>query len=746
MLAATPIRFNLILIALLAASGHASSSDPARDLDWPTRFGRRPVADANAAEGRPVEPTLDVTVRGKRRPAPRGVSDFSIGPELLALAPHADAGDLLRTAPGVTVSRPEGDAVAHEVFLRGFDAEHGQDVALSMDGVPMNEVSHIHGQGYADLSVIIPETVQGLRVTEGVYDPRQGDFAVAGSIDFQLGVPERGLTSRTEYGSFDTVRQLLLWAPEGEHDETFGAAQLKQSAGFGQNRGSLLGGAVAQWGFETEGGTLGVIHFSGVGARAGIAGVLRVDDIDRGLVDFYGGYDTPAATAQSALSSRFVLSSRIETPYPSGARAGGSVWLQRTAFRIRANYTGFVERSETQPNWIGRGDLIEQENADLAFGGSAFYRSRRFAPARHFSGNVEAGLSLRTDVVDQAQNLLQAPQNETWDKRVDATLRTYDVGFYADTDWKLGRLVTLRGGVRADVLVMDINDRLGHFLSSFNLQSHIIGFRRTATGVAWGPRVSLDVTPLRSFDVSLAYGEGYRSPQARQLDEGESAPYAKVRSLDAGIRYAPLHDDRLTLAVSGYATFLSADLAFDPGEGSLEHIGPTTRAGITTYIAWRFRPWAIGALSLTWVHATLDAPPPATADDPSPPFEEGELLPYVPPLVFRLDAASEGPLANFGGGCLEGRVGLGLSVIGPRPLPYGQRGDVVTTLDLSARLRWRWIELGFSVTNVADARQPAAEYSFVSDWGSREVPSLVPTGHLSAAPPRAFTGSLGLHL
>ena len=733
----------------------------------PVRF-QLPVAvlvDLPPLDYRPAEPSLrasrhapataateldegvvEVTARGQRRPPPRAVSDYTFDAEAITIMPKASAAEMLAAAPGITVNRTEGEAVAHEIVLRGFDAEHGQDIALSLDGVPLNEVSHIHGQGYADLGVIIPETVRALRVIEGVWDPRQGDFAVAGSIDFELGVAQRRLEAKTEIGSFGTVRQLLLWAPEDEPEKTFGAAVIRSTDGFGQNRGALSGSAVGQWAFETDRGTQGVVHLSGYGARAGLAGVLRLDDVEAGVVDLLGSYDNPTATSQSALASRFLLSARLETPHDDGARTGGLVWLQRSAFRIRSNFTGFVERSVTRPEWVGRGDLIEQENQNLAFGGTAFHRTRRYRPHRLFHGNLEAGLSLRSDFIEQGQTLLQAPQNETWDERVDASLRTLNVGLYLDTDWKLGSMVTLRGGVRADVLLFDVDDRLGHYLPSFSVQSHIVGFRRTATGVAWGPRASLQVTPLRSLDLMLAYGEGYRSPQARQLAEGESAPFAKVRSIDGGLRWAALPGQGLTVSLAGFATFLSADLAFDPGSGSLEHIGPTTRAGVTAYASWRVAPWSIGSLSVTWVYATLDAPPPATADNPTPPYEDGQRLPYVPPLVVRLDTATEGALASFGGGDLIGRLGVGLGVMSARPLPFGEEGETVVNLDLSGSLRWRWVEVGLDVRNVTGRDNPAAEYSYVSDWGSAEVPSLLPARHLSAGPPRSFTGVLRLSL
>ena len=158
-----------------------------------------------------VEPLLRDQVRGN--------SDYQIDRAVLAAAPHVDGAELLKTAPGMVVTRVEGDAVGHRLMLRGFDADHGQDIELNVDGVPVNQPSHIHGQGYADLGFLIPEIVKSLRVTEGVYDPAQGDFAVAGSANFQLGVEQRGVKLATSYGSFNTFRELAIWAPR-DHPTT----------------------------------------------------------------------------------------------------------------------------------------------------------------------------------------------------------------------------------------------------------------------------------------------------------------------------------------------------------------------------------------------------------------------------------------------------------------------------------------------------------------------------------------------
>jgi outer membrane cobalamin receptor len=139
----------------------------------------------------------------------------------------------LKLAPGVYLSSEGGDGHAERIYLRGFDAREGQDIEASVNGVPLNESGNLHGNGFADLHFIIPELVLSLRVLEGPFDPRQGNYAVAGSVDYETGLAERGLTAKVTRGSYGTERVLVMWGPPGESTHTYGAAEIYRTDGFG---------------------------------------------------------------------------------------------------------------------------------------------------------------------------------------------------------------------------------------------------------------------------------------------------------------------------------------------------------------------------------------------------------------------------------------------------------------------------------------------------------------------------------
>lgn len=738
-----------------AAEAHPSDVPaPPEDAAAPPS---QPTAPNGAADA-PMDDTADDTAKTAEEPEysargvararelrsrARGAADFEVGRDVLDAAPHRDASDMLRTVPGIYVARAEGFAVAPRITLRGFDADHGQDIEMLVDGVPINQPSHIHGQGYADVNFLIPEVIREIRATEGVYDPRQGDFATAGTLDFTLGVEERGIHSATTYGSFDTFRQTLVYAPEGKRPDTFGAVGYRSTSGFGRNRGGQDASAIAQYGFG-EGGTRYRVTAMLSGARFAHAGVLRLDDIEDGSVSFHGVYAYPTARAQSALAARSQLSFAVEDRGADGQVTEALLWTTLNDFRIQQNFTGFLQRSSTNLDWYGRGDLIAQENEQLSFGARARHRTAAYRPTEEIRGTIEIGLATRLDRIEQSQRLVQAPQNRTWDESVDASITGADVGSWLDLDWQFGRRVHLRGGLRADALFYEVEDRLGNFIPAYRQDQYILGFRRSAMGLSAGPRVSTEIVALPWLTAIAAYGEGYRSPQARTLADGEKAPFTKVRSADVGARgrWGEAHE----LSLSSFWTHVGDDVAFDATEGRLEPIGPTTRLGVVLFGVSRPADWLLASGSVTVVRATLDEPPRATAADPLPAFESGAALPFVAPVTGRVDLAATPTLLRWGNAPVQGRAGVGYSYLSPRPLPFGQRASAVSLVDAQLGARWRELELLFEVHNLFDSDFAASEFNFVSHWDPAAVPSRVPARHIAAGAPRTFLATLGVHL
>ena len=194
----------------LAAAQESASSDEEGSPSDPLKpeiesSGEDPFIDAVAEDAAESEQRGDgadapkeydlgkSSVTGIEREKGSSNATFEVELDQLSELPFKSAADVMQLAPGVLTTNHGGDGHAHETFMRGFYAGEGQDIEYMVDGVPLNEVSNPHGHGYTDLFFIPPMFIQTLSVTEGSFDPEQGDFAFAGSVNFKLGVPERGL-------------------------------------------------------------------------------------------------------------------------------------------------------------------------------------------------------------------------------------------------------------------------------------------------------------------------------------------------------------------------------------------------------------------------------------------------------------------------------------------------------------------------------------------------------------------------
>src|SRR5690606_21816556 len=143
------------------------------------------VAAAPLAVSAQETPTVaeELLVRG-RWDDPLGygssASQGVVGREELALRPLLRTGELLEAVPGLIMTQHSGTGKSNQMFLRGFNLDHGTDFATWIDGMPVNLPTHAHGQGYTDLNFVIPELVERLEYRKGAYYAEVSDFSSAG--------------------------------------------------------------------------------------------------------------------------------------------------------------------------------------------------------------------------------------------------------------------------------------------------------------------------------------------------------------------------------------------------------------------------------------------------------------------------------------------------------------------------------------------------------------------------------------
>lgn len=717
------------------AAGRAETAPSPKPSTPPTP--PEPVAPPKAA---PAKNPFEILVAAKRPPpATRGTSDFHVEVGALSAVPRKNAGELLKLAPGILLTNDGSEAHADQVFLRGFDAREGQDIEFTVGGTPINESGNLHGNGYADTHFILPELVSSLRILEGPFDPRQGNYAVAGSADYELGLSQRGITAKFLAGSFGTYRTLLLWGPAGAREGTFAGVELYQTNGFGQNRDGRRATAMAQ--YEGKKGE----HLYHITATAYIAsfhsaGVLREDDYQAGRVGFYDTYDT----AQGADTSRYSLSGDLESKLGRFVFRNQVYGIVRPA-TLRENFTGFLldPQEPTQNPHGQRGDLIELQAMEFTLGARGF--GRLSTEIFHQTQELEVGYYARGDFVSSSQRRVEAATGHPYHIDTDLSSRLGDIGLYFDLNLKPLSWIAVRGGLRTDLFTFDVLDNcavqsVAH-PSKINppgdqscLSQQDFGAyreptqRATTSSAALLPRVSLILGPLLGISAAVSYGQGVRSIDPIYITQGAQTPFASAASVDAGLSFARRFGSLgLTIRSAFFQTRVDRDLIFSQTVGRNVLSNGTTRLGSASAARLTGRFFDLAA-NYTYVKATFD--------------ETGFLIPYVPDHVFRLDGSLFGEVPfqklRIRGKAFRGNLATGITYVAPRPLPQGEFSNPIFTVDLNATLGIWLFEVGFIATNLLDNQYRLGEYNYESDFHSQAFPTLVPVRHFSAGSPRSL--------
>ena len=159
----------------------------------------------------------EVVVEG-RADSLTGIADSAtkgtVGAKQLEYRPSVRGGEVLETVPGMIITQHAGGGKSNQIFLRGFNLDHGTDFATFVDGMPLNLRSHGHGQGYTDMNIVIPELVLRLNYEKGPYYAENGDFASAGAANLEtFKVLDKGLLLM-EAGMYGYGRTLIADSPQ----------------------------------------------------------------------------------------------------------------------------------------------------------------------------------------------------------------------------------------------------------------------------------------------------------------------------------------------------------------------------------------------------------------------------------------------------------------------------------------------------------------------------------------------------
>lgn len=259
----------------------------------------------------------------------------------LETQPVQSAQEVLRRVPGLFIGQHAGGGKAEQLFLRGFDLDHGTDIAVSVDGMPVNMVSHAHGQGYADLHFLIPELIDEIDFGKGPYYAKKGDFNTAGYVDFKRKERLDQSLIQQEVGAFNTRRTLGMLGISNQPDQSgYLAGEFLRSDGPFEspqhfNRVNLTGSYTKRM-ENLDKWTLLASHFA---SDWDASGQIPQRAVDEGLISRFGSIDD----TEGGQTSRNDLKLDYQKTLSSTDLIKTSFYLSQYQFELYSNFTFFLE-------------------------------------------------------------------------------------------------------------------------------------------------------------------------------------------------------------------------------------------------------------------------------------------------------------------------------------------------------------------------------------------------------------------
>jgi len=573
------------------------------------------------AAGVPTDDLAEVVVTAQRHKLighAESSSQGTVTRAQLENRPVLRTGELLETVPGLVVTQHSGDGKANQFFLRGFNLDHGTDLATSVDGIPVNMHTHGHGQGYTDINFVIPELLDRIEYKKGTYYADEGNFSAAGAVDLKY---RRSLD--------DTLLSLSV----GE--DSYARGLLAGSAGLAG--GDLLFGldygvTDGPWDLPENLSRLNALVKYSRGDRGdGYALTASAYDgswdstdqiperaVDSGLLDRFGFVDP----TDGGESSRYALNFEIEKPL-------GEWNLEATAYALDYHldlFSNFTYAIDT-----GSGDQFEQFDDRQAYGLHA--EVRRDNRIGSLPGQMRFGFESRFDDIGQVGLYLTEGRVRRSTIREDEVQRL-GLGFYAEqqveaTDW-----LRVIAGLRFDSAAFDVDSGLDANSGS-------------ASDSITSPKISFVFGPWADTEFFINAGRGFHENDARgttiTVDPADGLttadrvnPMVRASGAEVGVRTAILPYTQLALTT--WMLDLDSELLYVGDAGATEANRASDRHGVELGVYVTPTDWLTLDADLAWSHARFGEPDPA-----------GDYIPGAVESVASVGMALQHPSGWFGG-------------------------------------------------------------------------------------------------
>jgi len=483
------------------------------------------------------------------------------------LRPVNSAQDLLRLVPGLFIAQHAGGGKAEQIFLRGFDSDHGTDFSVNIDGMPVNMVSHAHGQGYADFHFVIPETVEQLKIYKGPYTARFGDFATAGAGEFSTKTSLDRNQVKLEVGQYDTRRALVMLDLLGRHhllskkpESAYVAAEYNFTNSYFDNPQHFKRfNGMAKYTGQLSDKTSLVLLGSHFQSSWDASGQIPERAVNEGLISRFGSLD-PSEGGQTSRTNAYAI---LTTALPHEAILRQQAYYSRYYFNLYSNFTFFKD------NPVDGDEIDQRDTGRNLYGYTATYDRDTHLGVR----NLHSTLGLGTRLDEGGLLLRRAVRRQPTDTLDTGRLHEQSVYAYLDETLDLTDRLSVNAALRADMFVFDFRGQIADSTGAFGP----LGGRVTAARVS--PKLNLYYQLSPAVQLFARSGFGFHSNDARGVIRERNASQALPRATGAelGSTFKPVPD--LVINAALWYLRLQNELVYSGDEGTTESVGATQRFG-----------------------------------------------------------------------------------------------------------------------------------------------------------------------
>jgi outer membrane receptor protein involved in Fe transport len=492
----------------------------------------------------------------------------------IKLHPLNSSQDILRLVPGLFIAQHAGGGKAEQIFLRGFDVDHGTDISIEVDGMPVNMVSHAHGQGYADLHFLIPELIQLVDFNKGPYYADKGDFNTAGYVSFQTKNKLDRNFAKIEGGSFGNGRLVTGFNIPFHTSKTkaYIASELTRMNGYFEssqkfNRLNIQ----SKFTRELSDRTQLQFGFSFFKSDWNASGQIPTRAVENGSISRFGSIDN----TEGGNTDRTNFFIKTQHRLNRGSTFENQLFVSNYNFNLYSNFTFYL-------NDPVNGDQINQKEGRWIYGYKSHYINNSTLAGKILK--TELGGGLRADYVNNI-SLAHTVKRDFLSYSKLGDLNEQNINAFWSETYAATKRISLNAALRFDLFRFSYFDKLRDIQSASTTKSIV------------SPKFNINYQATEHISFFAKYGFGFHSNDARVVvDNSVKETLPRAFGFDIGSEMKLT--SKLYVNAALWRLDLDQEFVYVGDEGIIEPSGRTKREGFDVSVRYQINSWLFANLDL----------------------------------------------------------------------------------------------------------------------------------------------------